>query len=185
MNLNAIADPKQHEFRQIVFAIEKSAGMSIAASNLNRIIYSVTKRIKQGSSERQFSLILFDDIDINFVTSTYDPDIFVNQFSEAMLQVINSPRAIDSSRSVEVIFKVPQITILSPTILYLFTSTAAMPFDRYTRSLPRDLQVNLFTVSSSGDFPVAGDLIYHQRASGGRNLPVTPDRVLQVRRAAF
>lgn len=103
-----------------------------------------------------FRLIL---LDIRFVSSTYDADLFTNQFSAAMIDVMNNKRTILTSRSRDVVSKVfrnyvayvklnansslqvPEISLLSPTILYLFTSTPPPPFDGYNSPLTRNLQV--------------------------------------------
>ncbi|KAL6729959.1 hypothetical protein Aduo_000966 [Ancylostoma duodenale] len=175
MNFNAITDPRQHEFRQIVFAVENSAAMNNAAFILAQNIDMIITQMNKGKPERQFSLILFDDKDIRFVSSTYDADLFTNQFFDAMLQVMNNKITLLTSRSLDVVAKVPEISILSPTILYLFTSSPSSPSVATTYSLTRNLQVNVFTVRDGSNVLINDDLTYHQRSSGGRNLPVTKD----------
>ncbi|RCN31127.1 hypothetical protein ANCCAN_23097 [Ancylostoma caninum] len=175
MNLNAITDPRQHEFRQIVFAVENSAAMNNAAFILAQNIDMIIAQMNKGKPERQFSLILFDDKDIRFVSSTYDADLFLNQFSDGMLEVMNNKITLPTSRSFDVVAKVPEISILSPTILYLFTSSSSAPSAATTNLLTRNLQVNVFTMRDGSNVLINDDLTYHQRSSGGRNLPVTSD----------
>ncbi|KAK6727356.1 hypothetical protein RB195_005197 [Necator americanus] len=180
MNLDAIVDPRQHAFRQIIFAIENSAAMNLAAFNLVRIIDLTVSQMNAANTELQFSLVLYDDKDIRFVSSTYDGDLFVNQFSNAMADVMSSSRTVLTSRSLDVVFKVPEISLLSPTILYLFTSSPPLPLSNYRNSLTKNLQVNVFTIRDDSDELINADLVYYQRVSGGRNLPVTVDGLLRL-----
>ncbi|ETN68837.1 hypothetical protein NECAME_05426 [Necator americanus] len=145
MNLDAIVDPRQHAFRQIIFAIENSAAMNLAAFNLVRIIDLTVSQMNATNTELQFSLVLYDDKDIRFVSSTYDGDLFVNQFSNAMVDVMSSSRTVLMSRSLDVVFK-----------------------------------VNVFTIRDDSDELINADLVYYQRVSGGRNLPVTVDGLLRL-----
>ncbi|EYB94103.1 hypothetical protein Y032_0175g492 [Ancylostoma ceylanicum] len=180
MNFNAITDPRQHEFRQIVFAVENSAAMANAAFNLAQTIEGIIAQMNNGKPERQYSLILFDDKDIRFVSSTYDAALFTNQFTNAMLEVVYNNRTILTSRSLDVVAKVPEISIVSPTILYLFTSSPSSLSTGAVTPLTRNLQVNVFTLRNGSNVLVNDDLTYHQRSSGGRNLPVTSNGLLSL-----
>ncbi|KHJ82538.1 hypothetical protein OESDEN_17768, partial [Oesophagostomum dentatum] len=84
--------------------------MSQAAINLLHIINTTVTQMDK-TSDRQFSMILFDDTGVRFVSSTFFPGVFVSQSTDALNEIINNQRALQQSCSLDVIYKVNIFTL--------------------------------------------------------------------------
>uniref|UniRef100_A0A183F2W0 EGF-like domain-containing protein n=1 Tax=Heligmosomoides polygyrus TaxID=6339 RepID=A0A183F2W0_HELPZ len=67
------------------------------------------------------------------------------------------------------------ISIFYPAILHLFTATAPAATVADSKPLPRDFQVNVYTLGDGTTLPANADLVSHQRQTSGRNIPITVD----------
>ncbi|XGW20002.1 hypothetical protein V3C99_003655, partial [Haemonchus contortus] len=179
MNVNARADPRQHDFRQVIFAIENSAGMSRAALNIADVVNSTITQLERSDypSARQYSLIEYDDTYVRIISSTFEWEEFIEQFKSSMSVVANDGKRLNQSLSFDAINKAYEISILSPIVLYLFTSTPPAQSSIDAKPISKQMQVNVFTLGDGTALP-NGDLIFHQRESGGRNIPVTVDGLI-------
>ncbi|KAK5981344.1 hypothetical protein GCK32_011134, partial [Trichostrongylus colubriformis] len=183
MNVNAIADPRQHSFRQMIFAVESSSAMGAAASRLIDVIKSTIVQLESDThspSEMQYSLIVYDDKEVRTISSTNQPDAFIDQFSTTMAELAKNENEIDQSLSLDVIRKAQEIAILFPTTLFLFTSQPSKHSANDSRPISRNVQVNVFTLGDGTTLPENDDLTYHQRETSGRNIPVTMEGITNL-----
>ncbi|WKX92759.1 hypothetical protein Q1695_010640 [Nippostrongylus brasiliensis] len=174
MNVDALMDPRQGEFKQIVFAVENSAAMAAVAMKLADVAKTTLTTLTDQYSG-QFSSMIFDDKEVRIVSSTSSATDFIEQFTASMITLSTTNKALTESLSLDVIHKAYEIAIMPPTLLFLFTSTAPVKeTDPESRPLPRDFQVNVFRLVK--EVPASDDdLASHQRETGGRNLPFTEE----------
>ncbi|KAK6055316.1 hypothetical protein COOONC_07178, partial [Cooperia oncophora] len=169
---------RQHDFRQVIFAVENSAAMSSAASNLATAVSSMINQLERRyyPSVRQYSLIEYDDRNVRIISSTFWWEDFLNQFTSSMTVVTSNKRAINQSLSLDAY----EISILSPITLYLFTSTQlSVHTNTDSKPLSKEMQVNVFTLGDGTALP-SGDLTFHQRETGGRNIPITNNSIVNL-----
>ncbi|VDL85092.1 unnamed protein product [Nippostrongylus brasiliensis] len=174
MNVDALMDPRQGEFKQIVFAVENSAAMAAVAMKLADVAKTTLTTLTDQYSG-QFSSMIFDDKEVRIVSSTSSATDFIEQFTASMITLSTTNKALTESLSLDVIHKAYEIAIMPPTLLFLFTSTPPVKeTDPESRPLPRDFQVNVFRLVK--EVPASDDdLASHQRETGGRNLPFTEE----------
>ncbi|XGW20000.1 hypothetical protein V3C99_003654, partial [Haemonchus contortus] len=184
MNVNVLADPRQHAFKQVIFAVESSAAMSTVAPKLVDVIKSMVEQLDpdfHSVSERQYSLITFDDKEVNTISSTSHPDDFTNQLAATITKLEMNANEVEQSLSLDAIHKAYEISILSPTIVFLFTSAPSKHSVNDVRPIPRDMQVNVFTLGDGMTLPVDDfDLAYHQRETLGRNIPISEEGISEL-----
>ncbi|VDO41966.1 unnamed protein product [Haemonchus placei] len=118
-----------------------------------------------------------DVTDVRIISSTFQWEEFLEQFKSSMSVVANNDKRLNQSLSFDAINKAYEISILSPIVLYLFTSTPPVQSSIDAKPISKQMQVNLFTLGDGTSLPI-GDLTFHQRESGGRNIPVTVDGLI-------
>ncbi|KAK6051807.1 hypothetical protein COOONC_10688 [Cooperia oncophora] len=92
--------------------------------------------------------ITMTKVQVRTVSSTNKPNDFTDQFTTTMAELAQNEKQIEESLSLDVIHKASEISILSPTILFLFTSTPSEHSTVDSRPISRNMQLTSLLVSS-------------------------------------
>ncbi|CAD6198854.1 unnamed protein product [Caenorhabditis auriculariae] len=177
-NVNAIGDPRQTEFKQIVFILECRSSNKPTFDRLAASIRNITSAALDTLPvyNRYFSLITFDDQGVDVLLSTHEVDRFNEDFGSAVQSITYSANVV-SSRAIEAVYKAQKIALFPPTAVFLFTSEDSQNVQNYSGrhwdTVDKDTQVNLVSIgkdSSPDIFAVNPQLRLLQRQSNGRLL---------------
>ncbi|CAO4374915.1 unnamed protein product [Caenorhabditis nigoni] len=114
-------DPREYNFQQIVFVVEvNTKNMVFPNSYLLKNIQAFVDGTDDITLPKLYTLVTFDDANINVIVSSTQKDVFISAFLNAVTVGINTPAKVKGLEAINTAYS----TLLDlPGIVYMFTAT--------------------------------------------------------------
>uniref|UniRef100_A0AC35UAW0 EGF-like domain-containing protein n=1 Tax=Rhabditophanes sp. KR3021 TaxID=114890 RepID=A0AC35UAW0_9BILA len=183
-------DKNIYRFNGITFVVENVPASKAMNDALMANIENYFTYLQTNGGANEFSLITFDDVDVNYIISTSDSDRFIAKLSQT-LTTVPGVQAGTLTRAVDAIDAAVSSVLYKPTTIYLFTSSGSKtPTNIITTSHKvgrTKTEVNVIYVGDENNpsFPKPDSTEYMYLAllaysSGGRLVTVGASKVPDV-----
>ncbi|CAJ55249.1 EGF-like domain-containing protein [Caenorhabditis elegans] len=175
-NINAINDPRLESPNQFIFILEQHSGnkniYTTLAAEIEKIV-NLTNPVTDSSYQKEFTLIVFNDVKSRVMFSAYNPLNFIKSFRTVIneLEYVNQ---LESSLGLLSIVQAQKQNIKPVSQVYYFTNQATKTVAQVNRGwdiIDRNIEFNFFTIAdgvTTEIFSLPTELNLVQKMSNGR-----------------
>lgn len=147
-NINAINDPRLESPNQFIFILEQHSGnkniYTTLAAEIEKIV-NLTNPVTDSSYQKEFTLIVFNDVKSRVMFSAYNPLNFIKSFRTVIneLEYVNQ---LESSLGLLSIVQAQKQNIKPVSQVYYFTNQATKTVAQVNRGwdiIDRNIEVSL------------------------------------------
>ncbi|ULU06131.1 hypothetical protein L3Y34_018192 [Caenorhabditis briggsae] len=180
-NIDVINDPRLDSPNQFIFILEQHIGnlkvYQTLAAEIEKIV-NLVNPVTENSYQKEFTLIVFNDVNSRVLFSSYNPNNFIKKFMEVIPQLEYS-NSLQSSLGLLSIVQAQKQNIKPTSQVFYFTNqatTTVAQIDRGWDIIDRNIEFNFFTLAdgvTTEIFSLPKPLELVQKMSNGRIIPLS------------
>ncbi|CAL2033060.1 unnamed protein product [Caenorhabditis brenneri] len=182
-NIDAINDPRLSSSNQFIFILEQHTNNQNVYKTLAKEIEQIVNLVNpvtENSYQKEFTLIVFNDVNSRVLFSSYNPINFIKKFREVIEQ-LDYVDKLESSLGLLSIVQAQKQNIKPTSQVYYFTNqatTTVAKIDRGWDIIDRTIEFNFFTIAdgvTTEIFALPKELELVQKMTNGRIIPLNPN----------